>query len=103
MVCPNQAFFGHGLIDPELKRDAYGAEVRVVAAERRWLRLVQPGGSYLCSNDPRVHVGLGSAATYDRIEVAWPDGLRESFSGGKSNQQRVLKRGEGEKMADERR
>jgi hypothetical protein len=102
-VAPRGNWLTLRLIDPALKRDAYGAEVRVIAGARRWLRLVQPGGSYLCSSDPRVHMGLGSAAAYDRIEVAWPDGLHESFSGGKSNEQRVLKRGEGEKMVGEHR
>src|SRR5262249_21154790 len=53
---------GHGLlvraIDPSLKRDAYGAEVTVRAGGRRWVRWINPGYSYLCSNDPRAHFGL---------------------------------------------
>lgn len=103
-ILKNVASRGNGLtlrvLDPALQRDAYGAEVRVVAGGRRWLRLVQPAGSYLCSNDPRVHVGLGAAAGYDRIDVAWPDGLQESFAGGKANQQRILKRGAGAKIVE---
>src|SRR5439155_2235365 len=55
---------GHWLlvraIDPRLGgRDAYGAEITVRAGTRRWWRLVQPGYSFLVSNDPRVHFGLG--------------------------------------------
>src|SRR5438034_2332005 len=47
-------------IDPGLGgRDAYGAEITVRAGARRWWRLVQPGYSFLVSNDPRVHFGLG--------------------------------------------
>src|SRR5262249_19023981 len=38
--------------DPALKRDAYGAEVRVRAGGREWLRLVNPAQSYLCSGSP---------------------------------------------------
>src|SRR5207237_691688 len=57
---------GHWLLvralDPALRRDAYGAEVTVKAGPRRWLGLVNPGSSYLCSNDPRAHFGLGAAA-----------------------------------------
>jgi len=30
------------------------------------------GGSYLSSNDPRPHFGLGAATTVDAIEVHWP-------------------------------
>jgi hypothetical protein len=67
---------GHWLmvraIDPALKRDAIGAEVRVVAGARRWQRLIQPSQSYLCSNDPRAHFGLGAVEHVDAIEVLWP-------------------------------
>jgi hypothetical protein len=80
---------GHWLlvraVDPRLKRDAIGAEVSVVAgvpggAPRRWQQLLQPSQSYLVSNDPRVHFGLGNHERVDAIEVLWPDGLLESFS-----------------------
>src|SRR5205823_11051322 len=67
---------GHWLmvraVDPDLKRDAIGAEVHVVAGARRWQRLIQPSQSYLCSNDPRAHFGLGAADHVDAIEVLWP-------------------------------
>jgi hypothetical protein len=42
-------------------REAYGAEVSVTAGGRRHWRLANPASSYLCSNDPRVHFGLGSS------------------------------------------
>jgi enediyne biosynthesis protein E4 len=91
---------GHWLLvralDPRLKRDAYGAELTVRAGSERWLRIVNPGGSYLCSSDPRVHVGLGTAARYDEITVHWPDGLVERFAGGQADQAIVLHRGEGQ-------
>ena len=66
-VAPNR---GHWLlvraVDPDLGgRDAYGAEVTVKAEGRRWLRLINPGYSYLCSNDPRAHFGLGKAEKVD--------------------------------------
>ncbi len=74
---------GHWLLvralDPARKRDALGAEVRVLAGKRRWERLVQTGHSYLCSNDPRVHFGLGAVDRVEAIEVLWPDGRTERF------------------------
>jgi enediyne biosynthesis protein E4 len=78
---------GHWLmlrvIDPTLgSRDAYGAEVVVHAGGRQYWRLTNPAFSYLCSNDPRVHFGLGAARSYDSIEVLWPDGTKETFPGG---------------------
>ena len=90
---------GHWLecrvIDPALHRDAYGAEVKVRAGARQWIRWVNAGGSFLCSNDPRVHFGLGQATQVDCIEVHWPDGRRETFDGGPTDLRRQLRRGEG--------
>jgi hypothetical protein len=52
--------------------------VTVTAGGRSWVRLVNPGSSYLCSNDPRAHFGLGSA-TPTGLTVRWPDGQTEAF------------------------
>ena len=41
-------------------RDAHGATVSLTSGERRLNREVQTAGSYLASNDPRVHFGLGA-------------------------------------------
>jgi hypothetical protein len=72
-------------------RDALGAEIRVHAAGRTWLTWINPAYSYLSSNDPRGHVGLGDVATFERIEVSWPDGGREEFPGGPADRAIVLK------------
>jgi len=40
---------------------------------------VLSGGSYLSTNDPRQHFGLGQATTVDAIEVHWPSGNVEKF------------------------
>jgi hypothetical protein len=50
------------------------------------LRSVSPAYSYLNSNDPRVHFGLGSATSVDSILVRWPDGTQQSFPGTKADQ-----------------
>jgi hypothetical protein len=98
-VAPKQ---GHWImvraIDPALKRDAYGAEVTVVAGKRRWLGLINPGSSYLCSNDPRVHFGLGQAAHIDALRVLWPDGTEETFAGRPADCVVVLRKGEGQRV-----
>jgi hypothetical protein len=65
--------------DPALRRDAYGVVVIVRAGSRRWVRWLNPGYSYLCSNDPRVHFGLGTVERVDAVEIDWPDGSREEF------------------------
>ena len=92
---------GHWLvvraIDPALNRDAYGAEVTVVAGGRRWPGMINPGSSYLCSNDPRAHFGLGDAARVDALSVVWPDGTEEVFAGGPADRLVVLRKGEGKR------
>ena len=79
------------------KRDAIGARITVEVAGKRIVRFVAPGYSYLCSNDPRVHFGLGSRAKFDRIEVQWPGGPAEVFSAGKADQILTLTKGHGKK------
>lgn len=74
---------GHWLmiraVDPELHRDAIGAEVRLRSGGRRWHGLIQPAQSYQCSNDFRAHFGLGATKEIDQIEILWPDGSTEQF------------------------
>jgi hypothetical protein len=93
---------GHWLIvraiDPQRKHDAYGAEITVLAGGHRRRSWINPGFSYLCSNDPRAHFGLGSAESVESIEVLWPDGVRERFVGRKADQVVVLRKGKGKKL-----
>jgi hypothetical protein len=96
---------GHWLmvraLDPALRRDAYGAEVTVDVGDRRLTRWLNPGYSYLCSNDPRAHFGLGAAQRVESIEILWPDGRRERFPGCAVDQSLVLRRGEGTKSVSD--
>ena len=62
---------------------------------RRWLRCINAGYGYLCSNDPRAHFGLGQAERVEAIEVLWPDGTAEAFPGPSVDQMVVLRKGEG--------
>ncbi len=61
-------------------RDAVGATVYLTANGMRQREDVLSGGSYLSSNDPRPHFGLGTATAVDRLEVHWPDGRVETFA-----------------------
>jgi len=73
-------------LDPKLKRDAIGGEITVIYNGKKLLRSVAPAYSYLNSNDPRVHFGLGSATSVDQIIVRWPDGTQQIFPGTKADQ-----------------
>lgn len=74
-------------------RDALGAEIIVKAGGRQWWRLAQTSHSYLSSSDARVHIGLGSSAKYDSIQIVWPDGAEQTFPGGDADRQLVLRKG----------
>ena len=65
---------------PKSPRDAVGATVYVTANDMKQREDVLSGGSYLSSNDQRVHFGLGAAAKVDDIEVHWPSGAVEHFT-----------------------
>ena len=71
---------------PELKRDAIGAKITVYLNEKILSREVNATYSYLSSNDPRVHFGLGTAARTDSVIVVWPNGQRDHFGQLQANQ-----------------
>jgi hypothetical protein len=48
---------------------------------RRLVREVQAGSSYLSSEDPRVHFGLGKATRIRELLVRYPDGRETRLAG----------------------
>jgi hypothetical protein len=64
-----------------------GAEVTVVLPDGRKLRReVHAGSSYLSSEDPRVHFGLGGATKVRALVVRWPGGGETRLTGVAANQ-----------------
>ena len=64
---------------PKSPRDAVGATVYVTAGGMRQRGDVLSGGSYLSSNDLRVHFGLNDSTAVDGVEIRWPSGLVEKL------------------------
>jgi enediyne biosynthesis protein E4 len=60
-------------------RDAVGATVYLMANGMKQREDVMSGGSYISSNDQRVHFGLGDAGTVDGVEIHWPSGAVEKL------------------------
>jgi enediyne biosynthesis protein E4 len=67
------AFFELRLLD-RAGRDAYGASVRLRVGGKERVAEVRAASSYLATNDPRLHFGLGPAGGVERVEIRWPDG-----------------------------
>lgn len=64
---------------PKSPRDAVGAAVYVTANGMRQRVDVLAGGSYLSTNDPRTHFGLGTTEKVDLVEIHWPSGAIEKL------------------------
>jgi hypothetical protein len=55
-----------------------GAAVYLTANGIRQRGDVLSGGSYMSSNDQRVHFGLGDATNVEKVEIHWPGGQVET-------------------------
>jgi len=75
-----------------------GARVLLYAASGRQIRH-NNGVDFLGQNVQSVMFGLGSDATYDRIEVIWPGGMHEQWDGGIARQTITLRQGTGTLLA----
>jgi hypothetical protein len=60
-------------------RDGIGARVEVFAAGKRQTAERVAGSGYLSQNDERLHFGLGTATTVDKIIVHWPSGREQTL------------------------
>jgi hypothetical protein len=76
-------------------RSAIGARLLVRYGGNVQAQEVMSQTSYCSANDPRLHFGLGAAATAD-VEVHWPAGLVESFKSIAANQLLNLREGSGQ-------
>ncbi len=80
-------------------RDALGASVLASLGERTLRRDVRAASSYLASNDPRVHFGLGRARRIEGVRVRWADGAVERFGDFDEGSVHELRRGNGDREA----
>ncbi len=77
----NSGARGHWL-EVELGAFSPGAKVTaVLPGGRRIVRELQAGSSYLSSEDPRVHFGLGAATRVRELVVRYPNGRETRLAG----------------------
>jgi hypothetical protein len=75
--------------------DAIGARAKVVSGEIVQWDEVRAGGSYISSNDMRLHFGLGQHSQVDFVEVHWPDGKVETVKNPPLNNFVTIQYGKG--------
>jgi hypothetical protein len=75
-------------------RSAIGSRVLVSYGGKVQAQSVTSQASYLSANDPRLHFGLGAATKAD-IQVYWPTGKSDNYSGLSANQLVTIREGEG--------
>jgi tetratricopeptide (TPR) repeat protein/peroxiredoxin len=70
-----------------VNRDAIGArvEVKLRGVDQARINTVRAGSGYLSQSTKWLHFGLGASDEVERIDVQWPGGSRESFSGAQRN------------------
>jgi hypothetical protein len=75
-------------------RGAIGARVTARYGGKVQAQEVLSQASYYSANDPRLHFGLGPAATAD-LEIRWPNGGVERIAGVEADQLVVIREGAG--------
>lgn len=75
-------------------RSAIGARVRVTTGELTQTNEVRSGDSYLCTNDIRLHFGLGEAKSIDQLEIRWPDRQVEKYERLAVNREYAFREGD---------
>ena len=78
-------------------RSAIGALVTVEHGGARESQPVLSQSSFISSNDPRLHFGLGASERADRIVVRWPSGDTEVFPAVEAGKIATLVEGKGAK------
>ncbi len=88
-------WLGLTLMGPLGLSSGLGALVTVEAGGKTQVAINQWSMGYLSNNDPRVHVGLGTAEKIDRLVVSWPDGKQQSFEGLKTDRYITIDKNKG--------
>ena len=75
-------------------RSAIGSRILVQYGEKLQAQSVTSQTSFLSSNDPRLHFGMGEVTSAD-IQVYWPTGLSERFPKVAADQLVTIREGQG--------
>jgi len=74
------------LVGVKSNRDGLGTKVKITTSLGAQYNHATTAVGLNSSSDKRVHFGLGTAAVIDRIELAWPSGIRQVLTNVKPDQ-----------------
>lgn len=72
-------------------RDGFGAKLTIASASKVQYAEARCPAGFLSQSDRRVHFGLGSSKTVDRLEVRWPSGAVQTLENVPADQILKLK------------
>lgn len=87
------------LVGTKSNRSALGARVTIATGGMVQFDEVRGGGSYLSSNDQRLHFGLGDEKVIKTVTIEWPSGLVETLQDLKADTLYELVEGKGVQQA----
>ncbi len=74
------------LVGVKDNRDGLGTKVKITTVNGVQYNHATTAVGYNSSSDKRVHFGLGSAAMIDKIELAWPTGVKQVLTNVKADE-----------------
>ena len=78
-------------------RDGIGTTVKITTIHGSQYNEATTAVGYNSSSDKRVHFGLGDAAIVDKIELAWPTGVKQILTNVKADQVLTIKQSSGDR------
>jgi len=78
----------------ESNRDAFGASVILYVNGNQHKQSLISGQGYFSSNAKELYFGLGKVELIDKIEILWPNGIKQSFKNIKTKQTIYILEGE---------
>ena len=90
----NNNWIGFLLEGKSCNRDAIGCKIILHSEDNTQVNWVNPGGSYLTSNDKRILFGVGKTSSEVSVEIIWPDSKKGIYSDLKPNNYYKIIQGE---------
>ena len=78
-VDPERQWIGFELVGGKSNRSAIGAQVRVFWNGQEQMQEVSGGSGFSSQNQRRLHFGLGTDPTMEKVVVTWPSGRRRTM------------------------